>query len=599
MKKLASLLWKEWHETRVFLWIGLGAFLGLPCIGGLESLLQYSHRFEILASPWVMLFGGVFALFVAVGTTCRDLSPHLEDFWRSRPVSVVRWFLVKYAVGLAIALFVCVLPLLVERWLNPDTTAPWSIILWMPFLWAALYTVAFASGCLIRRPTHAAMLALAAMLLIYFLPLVLPALRAMNLADVVDAPYGFQGERLIWSPNGLIFATGMAAITIIILAIALAAVRFQWRIEAGQRLMYGAVSAALLIVFAMTGYQLGTNLPILQQAGIPADEIVRFISCEGNRGFVITINGYRDIKRRAQFRSLELTSAGIQLAEPQEVDLDVWDLWFSQFKSPPGHPEIIYEVSNGRHGSAADYQLLVGRVDRTPTFDNSEGLPLWHADSLNGAPLRMCVWGHQLCVIGRYVATFDISDPMSPRLISQLPFSFLNLITWNDENAFAMKLPSAPDLPKEGRLQAAVAAAGWDLSRSSCFDGEFLCGQYPYAEAENGRIMAWRLTKLTDESAVFAKIGQYQETTLEQIFGSSFGFGSEMTMRDGLLYLNPSYARNGNPRVTVFDLRSPHPLRPAGHFAAPGIQTVCPLPDGRALIGGSQLWLVGPPPSRR
>jgi hypothetical protein len=71
-----------------------------------------------------------------------------------------------------------------------------------------------------------------------------------------------------------------------------------------------------------------------------------------------------------------------------------------------------------------------------------------------------------------------------------------------------------------------------------------------------------------------------------------------MTMHDGLLYVVPWPNPAANNPVTVFDLRDPHPMRPIGHFGAPGIGAVCLLPDGRALIGGDQLWLVGPPPSR-
>src|SRR5438045_685863 len=101
MKHLSRMVWKEWSECRVFLWIGLGVFLGLPIIGGLEGMAQYSHRYEIFTSPWVTTLGGFF-LLVAVAATCRDLSDGVEQFWRSRPVGVVRWFLVKYLVGLTV-----------------------------------------------------------------------------------------------------------------------------------------------------------------------------------------------------------------------------------------------------------------------------------------------------------------------------------------------------------------------------------------------------------------------------------------------------------------------------------------------------------------
>jgi hypothetical protein len=71
-------------------------------------------------------------------------------------------------------------------------------------------------------------------------------------------------------------------------------------------------------------------------------------------------------------------------------------------------------------------------------------------------------------------------------------------------------------------------------------------------------------------------------------------------MANGLLYVSNgvSLPRGSgvNPTVDVYDVNGPHPLRQVGHFAAPGVINVCPLPDGRAIVGGSKLWLVGPPP---
>jgi len=174
MKQLAALAWKEWHETRIYLWIAIGVFIGLPVIGGFEAIFQHiSHAFEISTTPWVVIFGGVLAVFVAVGATCRDYNGRLEDFWRSRPVGVGRWLLVKYLVGLAVVLASCILPLLVELCFTPapDRDA-WPITAWFPFMWAAAYSIGFLAGCLLRRTAHAAMLALSGMLLLWFLPMV-------------------------------------------------------------------------------------------------------------------------------------------------------------------------------------------------------------------------------------------------------------------------------------------------------------------------------------------------------------------------------------------------------------------------------------------
>jgi hypothetical protein len=58
MKQLAALAWKEWHEVRIYLWISLGVFIGLPVVGGVEAMYQHVGRnFAISVSPWGLRAG--------------------------------------------------------------------------------------------------------------------------------------------------------------------------------------------------------------------------------------------------------------------------------------------------------------------------------------------------------------------------------------------------------------------------------------------------------------------------------------------------------------------------------------------------------------
>jgi len=600
MKQLASLFWKEWHETRLFLWIGLGVFLGLPWVGGLEALFQYDHHYEFLASPWVIIFGGVFALFVAVGVTCRDLGGQLEEFWRSRPVGVMRWFLVKYVVGLAVSLAVCVLPMLVERWFSSKDAVPLVALALMPFHWTALYSVAFASGCLVRRPAHAAMLALAVLLLIHFLPLALPPLNGLNVIEVFDS-YGV--DRGVFTARAITFALGMAVIATATLALSIAAVRYRWRVDAGQRLMYGAVSAALLIIVATAGYQLGTNLPILQQAAIPETERVSRIAYDGKQDFVITHQWigepYPYIDRgnwKVRFRSLALAQEGIRLGDPQPaLDPGYWNNWWQQSRltaSVPAHPRQVYYVYDDSD-SQIEYRLAIRTTDPTQPFVKGRGLKLW-AENYNSSSRRPVIqlWENRLYVIGDQLAILDITDPIAPQLISVVPVPQPSIVP-DEPVGFLINLPRVPGLPKEQRLNAAIHAWGsWYFP-----DDRVLCQNAWVRHGDPGlQLIAWHLEKLTDEAATFEPMGTYKQTLLEEIFESSSM--SQMTMRDGLLYVVQTHGQYANSRVTVFDLRGIHPLRPVAHFGGPDIWAVCPLPGGRALIGGSQLWLVGPPPTR-
>ena len=175
MTQTQSIAWKEWRETRIFLWIAFGVFVFLPMIGATEQYFVYGRKhFQYFSSDWVYYFGGVLAIFVAVGSACRDLNDRIEDFWRSRPVSEIRWMLVKYAMGLAIVLIACELPLLTELAVERDKDAL-TMAVWFPFLLTGIFSVSFAAGALLRRTAHAAMVSLAALLLVYYLPTVLAA----------------------------------------------------------------------------------------------------------------------------------------------------------------------------------------------------------------------------------------------------------------------------------------------------------------------------------------------------------------------------------------------------------------------------------------
>jgi len=286
MRIYTSLIWKEWHEVRAYLWIALGIFLGLPLIGAAEQHLQYGNRFDVLTTPWVTGFGGVLAIFVAVGATCRDFNGNLENFWQSRPISGALWLIAKYFIGVAVVLTGCALPIVVQSTLNRDDDVMW-LLYSQPFSWVALYSVGFLCGCLVRRTAHAAMLALTVMLLFYLLPMLLAPLRWLSVLPVIfyfsRTTAGL--ETGYFSPQ---FAMNMLVISIASLALSVVAVRWSWRIEANRKAMYGGIAAAILLVIGSTAFQFGTNLPILSRVVLPEGEFVRKIAFENGHGYVLT-----------------------------------------------------------------------------------------------------------------------------------------------------------------------------------------------------------------------------------------------------------------------------------------------------------------------
>jgi hypothetical protein len=599
-QQLRSLAWKEWQESQAYLWIALGIFVGLPALGGIEGLYQFSHRYEIQTVPWIIAFGGVLAVFVATSATCRDFRGRLEDFWHSRPVGLLSWLLVKFAVGLAIVLLGCMIPAALQLAINREHDAT-PLLVWFPCLWAALYSISFLIGCLVRRTAHAAMLGLAQMLLVWFLPMVLPPLRWLDVTRLTDDTQPLGPWQIVSGPRQYHFAGGTIAIAIVTLLAALAAVRHGWRIASGKRMMFGSIAAAVLILFSSAAFQLGTNLPILAEAQLPPDEQANFVQCDGTNGYLLTLRQVPRTRtnsithRPEQYialdpysRTFEIGVGGIQLSPPTKVSESIWFQLNQQSRSPR-LPAIRYYVTNADDDPYSEQSTmpLMLRAQKRGSTTPQVSLPLWTYNERDRYWPQVLQSQDRLYVVGRHLMVFDISQPLEPKPLSDVPFSYQPVSQLDDVAENTVYLPLIPGLPMRERLQLALRHV-WNCSG---LDGDLLCVR------TNDVLLAFEVTDLTEAAARLRRIGRYEPTMLERIFGvQQYG---EFQLSNGLLYTASGGYRRGssgiNPHVTVFSLR---PLRPIAHFAAPGAGDVCPLPDGRAIVAGSKLYLLGPPPRR-
>lgn len=577
MKPLTAMAWKEWRESRVFLWIALGVFLVLPIIGALEGFAQYSHHFVISTSGWIYYFGGVLAVFVGVGATCRDMGEHLEDFWRSRPVSAFQWMLVKYLVGLIVVLVGCLLPLIVELLLNWNVETL-RIAMCLPFMWAAIYSIAFCIGCLLRRPAQAAMLALTALLLVYYLPAVLPPLQWMDFTLLVEP---WIDRHNIFLARNFAFAGGMLGIAVVALILGVLAVRRNWRIESGQRLMYGSISLAILILFGSAAYHLGTNLPILQTIDLPRDEQIQELFCKDQHVFLfstkMTYMGFgRGWASISNLREIQIVGGRMKLGK----EVVNKRLPPTVFEVAADNSNVAYNVRWNDKTNDVDLYVEDLRHDTSTRWGK-----LWHSANNDSRWPTLYVWRDRLYIIGHRLVVFDIAKPTTPHMISNNPFKFSFGHDIGGDEAI-LYLPQVPGLPPRQRLD--VLMKRWP----STSDQQTICYE------SGGTLIQYRLTDLTESTARFKSVARYEPTMLDRVFGM---YGRrDVSMKNGLLYVSQGGGGDFNPHVTVFDTRGPRPLRIVGHFAAPGEQMLtCPLPDGRAIVAGSKLWLVGPPPNRR
>ncbi len=530
MNQLKSLVWKEWLEIRGFFLVALFVFLGLPLLGGIESLLQ-TGRFEILASVWTYFLGGVLAIFVGVGTVIRDLKGRLEDFWRSRPVKLNEWLFAKYFVGLAVVIVTLAVPLVLELLINQTRgdlyAAPQFVLAWHPFLWAAMYSVGFLTACLLRRGAHAAMLSLAVMLLFYFLPEILPPLRHLGVSWAVqesqfprrDGNYNLLPEyhAVPWVLGKAVFhwvqfefVAGMVVLCAIAAWASLVVIRRDKRLESDRRTIYWSIGGALLILFASTSFQLATNLELLQTVKLPnAQERVVTVQF-GQDGGVLFTNRWRQLDGQhsetiVTAYPFRITRAGVEL---QPVISLPSSISTRNLAWRPQHPDVIYTpdyvTSHPNPNDATehlDYPKLTVCSLAAPTASVSE-MNFKDLEAKDWGSMRLYVAGDLLYFLGGpHVLTFDIADPLRPRLLSHrmIPHTSLH-DTWSgeygDSDTMLFALPEIAELSPQQRLEARMAM--WQT-----FDGRNV-----YRVSES-RIMVFSLDELTPTTARFRKSGRY------------------------------------------------------------------------------------------
>jgi hypothetical protein len=250
---------------------------------------------------------------------------------------------------------------------------------------------------------------------------------------------------------------------------------------------------------------------------------------------------------------------------------------------PSGVPLDLFTAGYGKDFSKQ------ARIDTLP-------LPLLSVAKGREPSPRLYFWKDRLYLIGHTLITVDVSNRKKPRLISSTPLGYpergdsQKTEYMADADTLVVELPNVPGLPPAQRLD--FAAARWDSWWKSAFDGEVFC------QFEDQELQEFRLSELTSSRAIFKLVGSVRPGLIDYIFGYAYSYRAQL--QNGLLYVSQGYSQgNFNPRVSVYQTRGPGAPRMIAHFASPGWSMVAaPLPDGRAVIVGKKIWLVGPPPNR-
>jgi hypothetical protein len=625
MRQVIALAWKEWREVRWVLAVAAVAYVALPLIGGIESWWTY-HQFGFAPSLWVTWSGGILGTLAGAFAAARDLNGPVAEFFQSRAIGVARRWLVKYAVGLATLWVACLVPLAIEVWTELSGHS-WSYaldrrVLWFAPLWAVQYSLGFVCGSVTRRTGPAVMLAFGLTLLFYFLPLILPPLQAVSVAAMLD------GGRPHRGPLALV----ATAICLASLGVAILFVRMDWRVRAGQGLMYWSIAIVVLLLFASAAFQVASNLPVLQEVALDPGETILDMHSDGHRGVLVTYVLQPPLRTGA-VRPIEITPSGVRVGER----IPIPDVLYYQLSQPggavwlPAHPDVFFTVHEAGETGLQKIQLVVLSLHPTKAnpvvrFEVGEGFlpnndPFWNfpagTSTINGAGNELLVeWRRGRTENGR--AVVDVSDPAHPRLAASDPPLWRGFVPLTsrysqsfDYPRFDVGLPPMPGVSDRQRLEVALEVSN---GKNAALTNDTLVFSWNDYE-----LLLYRLVRVSDApasvqkagstfppielrsgSAEFERAGSRQSSFVEKTLDMG-GWWSQVTAMNGYAYLSG----HGHPfdralsRVTVLDIRDPARPRPVAHFAAPEKEpfVVQPLPDGRALIGGDKLYVVGSPPA--
>jgi hypothetical protein len=274
-----------------------------------------------------------------------------------------------------------------------------------------------------------------AALLVYFVPTLVSALQPLSILDLLYFNVAFNREG-VWSgvgPQPYALAAATMAVSLVCLALSLAAVRRSWRIDASKRVLCWSLALLVLALWGAAAMKIGVNMTVERRIELGsidrADRIMNVWLRQGN-GFVTRwhrdfsgLNRYRsDLSRlTASTRAATLSPPGSAWEFPKG-DPNYESPGFSVAWSDDS-PRRAYVLMWATSWSRGDYVLSYLRL-HTILFDaNDCGRELGQVDLLEHIkPGTGGFWlmalhvrkGQLYAVVRGSLAVMSLQDPNAP-----------------------------------------------------------------------------------------------------------------------------------------------------------------------------------------
>jgi ABC-type transport system involved in multi-copper enzyme maturation permease subunit len=170
-----AILWKQWRESGPIVLLGvvaifvvvMGNFLLYYNMSAVKNWPDLGELLISIAFP----IGFLLSMIVGINSFDQDMSPKINEFWRSRPIQVDLWFWTKFLTGMAILAAALYLPIVIAYVIANGVGAgqrPFFVrgeTLMMLCFHLAIYAAATATIVIIRQPIYAAILGVGALLI--------------------------------------------------------------------------------------------------------------------------------------------------------------------------------------------------------------------------------------------------------------------------------------------------------------------------------------------------------------------------------------------------------------------------------------------------
>ncbi len=522
-------------------------------------------------------FSPLLAALLACSNVQADLDEKRDIFWRSKPVSIGRFIMGKFVLGLLLSLLILVCPFLFSwvstAWVSETLGYHLPYVAGLSLVLLLTYSVCFFCNVLIRKTAQAWLIGVAVTLLSLLLTCILP----LNIKDITTDFVLFKSMMILF----WVVTLGLSGVMFIG---AILAVRRNWQFHTNLRSLLWGGAALIFILALLLGHQM-TNIKVLDEKTIISDDGDLggdFL----NRSGKLIMEGYptayevstNDGTLRIQPRTVDLEDVRQRARRfaPYDVPKELrphFDFAWTLGRQDSRFESVSYRVGQEnysfvlksyyrsekgvtRHGTEMETRRYERAYFHCNRLSDGGGEPVSFLDLSDYVQWDKNWWtsvclvkDKAIVILNKTCLVVDISDPTSMAVIEQKTLKRHPIFIRSELGVFDL-LP-LETLDREDRIKLSIALADWDARVFTDLEGHI-----SYVLSDRDKIARYDVVEIDGNQIHCQRRDERRVTPLERI--GSFWI-NERVLCNGRLYLRSENC------IMVFDVTGLR-IRKLGHF---------------------------------